>query len=126
MELKDFLNSINVSKQNLIDGDPKVEKLYLPFIVNKCFSYFPDTILLANQANQLAGCDKKLQYDYLLNAVRPKKRFAPWQKKIEDEKVELIRQAYKISEQKALELVDLIDDKKLEIIRKSQFIGGHK
>jgi hypothetical protein len=126
MQLKDFLASINNSKENLIDGDPKAEKLYLPFVVNKCLSYFPDTILTANQANLICNADKKMQYDYLLYGIRPKKRFAPWQKKIEDEKVELIKQAYKVSEKKALELADLIDEEKLNIIRKSQFIGGHK
>lgn len=126
MQLKDFLASINNSKENLIDNDPKVEKLYLPFIVNKCLSYFPDTVLMANQANLLSGTDKKMQYDYLLYGVRPKKRFSPWQKKLEDEKIELIKQAYKVSEKKAVEMAELIDDQKLEIIRKSQFIGGHK
>ena len=61
MQLKDFLNSINTSKENLIDSDSKVEKLYLPFIVNKCMSYFPDTIFAANHANGINHADKKQQ-----------------------------------------------------------------
>lgn len=126
MELKDFLNSINSSKKNLIDGDLKVERLYLPFIINKCLSYFPDTILICNQINEYPHLDKKMQYDYYLYNIRPKKRFAPWAKKIEDENIELIKKAYGISDKKALEILDLLDFEKIEKIKKSQFVGGHK
>jgi hypothetical protein len=126
MELKDFLNSINSSKKNLIDSDSKVERLYLPFIVNKCLSYFPDTILISNQINEYPHLDKKMQYDYYLYNIRPKKRFAPWAKKIEDENIDLIKKAYGVSDKKALEILDLLDSEKIEKIKKSQFIGGHK
>jgi Bacteriophage clamp loader A subunit len=126
MQLKDFLNSINFSKENLIDGDSKVEKLYLPFIVNKCMSYFPDTIFTANQANGISHTDRKMQYDYLLNSIRPKKRFAPWQKKVEDSELDLIKAAYGVSEKKALEIMAIITPEKMDIIRKSQYTGGHK
>jgi hypothetical protein len=100
MQLKDFLNSINSSKENLLDADVKSEKLYLPFIVNKCLSYFPDTLFTVNQINQVPHIDKKMQYDYLLYSVRAKKRFAPWIKKVEDSKIELLKHAYHISEKK--------------------------
>jgi len=126
MQLKDFLNSINNTKQNLIDDDNKVEKLYPPFIVNKCLSYFPDTILMANQVNGCPHIDRKMQYDYYVYQIRPKKRFAPWAKKIEDQDLELVSKAYNISEQKALQIMDLLTPEKMEKIRKSQFIGGHK
>ena len=126
MQLKDFLNSINTSKENLIDSDSKVEKLYLPFIVNKCMSYFPDTIFAANHANGINHADKKLQYDYLLNTVRTKKRFAPWQKKVEDSELDLVKAAYEVSEKKALEILSILTPEKLEIIRQSQYTGGHK
>lgn len=126
MELKDFLNSINTSKQNLIDADTKVEKLYPPFIVNKCLSYFPDTVLMANQINACSHIDRKMQYDYYIYNIRPKKRFAPWTKKIQHEDLEVVKQAYGISEKKALELMDLLDPEKIEKIKKSQYVGGHK
>ena len=126
MDLKDFLNSINSSKKNLIDSDSKVERLYLPFIVNKCLSYFPDTILISNQINEYPHLDKKMQYDYYLYNIRPKKRFAPWAKKIEDENIDLIKKAYGVSDKKALEILDLLDSEKIKKIKKSQFIGGHK
>jgi hypothetical protein len=74
----------------------------------------------------LGFADKKMQYDYLLNAIRAKKRFAPWQKKIQDADVDLVKQAYSLSEKKALELLPLLSPEKLETIRKTQFTGGHK
>ena len=126
MQLKDFLNSINSSKENLLDADVKSEKLYLPFIVNKCLSYFPDTLFTVNQINQVPHIDKKMQYDYLLYSIRAKKRFAPWTKKVEDSKIELLKQAYHISEKKALEIADLINEDQLAEILQSQYTGGHK
>lgn len=126
MQLKDFLQTINTSKENLIDQDQKVEKSYPPFLVNRCMSYFPDTIFAANQINQNAHADKKLQYDYMLYSVRSKKRFAPWEKKVNNEDLELIKQAYSVSEKKALEIMNLLDDEKMKIIQDSQFTGGHK
>jgi len=80
-ELKDYLNSINTTKENLMDSDdPMWEKKYVPFIINKCMAPFNDTIMLVNELNMRHHLDKKLQYDFLLNSVRSKKRYAPWVK----------------------------------------------
>ena len=76
--LSEFLNSINISKENLIQKDLKLEKDYLPFVVNKCFSYFLDTIFYANRMNSLPFLDKKMQYDYLLYSTTKRKRFSKW------------------------------------------------
>ena len=80
-ELKDYLNSINYTKEQLLDSeDEQWEKKYPPFIINKCVAPFPDTILLVNELNQLHHVDKKLQYDFLLNSLRSRKRYTPWMK----------------------------------------------
>ena len=60
--------------------DPMWEKKYYPFIINKCIAPFNDTIMLVNEVNMRHHLDAKLQYDFLLNSVRPKKRYAPWVK----------------------------------------------
>ena len=78
MELKDWLNSINQTKKNLIDEDPSLEKEYPPYIVNRCFSGHLDAIMFANEMNQYHFLPKKLQYDFYLNSLRKKKRFSPW------------------------------------------------
>ena len=70
MELKDWLNSINLNKTDLIDEDPTLEKEYPPFVINKCMSGHLDTVLYANEMNMTHFLDKKLQYDFYLNSVR--------------------------------------------------------
>ena len=68
MELKDWLNSINHTKQNLIDEDPSVEKDYAPYIINRCLSGHIDSVIFSNEVNKYPNLDKKLQYDFLLNS----------------------------------------------------------
>ena len=82
-ELKDWLNSINQTKKNLIDEDPSLEKEYSPYIINRIFSGHLDSIMFANEMNQYHFLPKKFQYDFLLNTLRPKKRFSPWLRKDE-------------------------------------------
>ena len=80
-ELKDYLNAINHTKEKLLDSDDEQwEKKYPPFIVNKCIAPFPDTIMLVNEINQRHHLDKKLQFDFLLNSLRARKRYTPWLK----------------------------------------------
>ena len=76
MELKDWLNSINQSKVNIIDEMPDSESKYLPFIVNKCLSGHLDSVIFANEMNLNHHLDNKMQYDFLLNTLRSKKRFS--------------------------------------------------
>ena len=64
-QLKDWLNSINQNKINLIDEDPLLEKDYAPYIINKCLSGHIDCIMYANEMNQNHFIDRKLQYDFL-------------------------------------------------------------
>ena len=80
-ELKDWLNSINFTKQNLIEEDPDAIKKYPPYIVNRCLSGHLDCIMFANEMNILNHLDKDLQYSFYLNTLRKKKRFSPWLRK---------------------------------------------
>ena len=92
-ELKEYLNAINHTKERLLDSeDEEWEKKYPPFIVNKCVYPFQDTIMLVNEINQLPHLDKKLQFDFLLNSIRSRRRFSPWLKasRIEDLELSLI------------------------------------
>ena len=82
MELKDWLNSINFNKENLIKEDPDIVKQYPPFIVNKCLAGHIDTILFANEMNKYHHLDKDMQYSFLLNSLRKRKRFSPWPERI--------------------------------------------
>lgn len=121
--LSDFLNSINQTKENLLSKDSRLEKEYVPFVINKCFSYFPDTIFYANRMNQVSFLDKKMQYDYLLNSISKRKRFSKWTKVEENKDLEVIREVFGYSESKAREVVDILPmDKVREFAQK----GGQK
>ena len=127
MKLTDYLNSINYTKENLLDTeDELVEKQYTPFVVNRCLSYFPDTIIHSNIINENSHIDKKMQYDYYLASIRKRKRFSKWLKREESDKIETIQEYFGYSNQKAKEVEDLISDSDLESMRESMFKGGKK
>lgn len=121
--LSDFLNSINQTKEDLLFKDPRLEKEYVPFVINKCFSYFPDTIFYANRMNQMASLDKKMQYDYYLHSIPKRKRFSKWVKSEENKDIEVVKQVFGYSESRAREVIDIVPMEKLrELVQK----GGQK
>ena len=121
--LSDILNSINQTKENLLSKDPRLEKDYVPFVINKCFSYFPDTIFYANRMNQAAFLDKKLQYDYYIHSISKRKRFSKWIKPEENKDLEIVKEVYGYSDARAREVVDMLPmDKLRELVQK----GGQK
>jgi hypothetical protein len=126
MELKHYLNSINYDKKALLDNDEKAEKLYPPYVVNRCLSFFPDTIFHSNVVNCNWTLDKKMQFDFCRLSIRKNKRFSPWVKKEADSDVDLIKQAYGYTEQKAREVLNILRPEDLQKIRKSLDTGGTK
>ncbi|AET72808.1 clamp loader subunit [Synechococcus phage S-CAM8] len=125
--LKDYLNTINQSKNNLMeDDDPAWEKNYPPFIINKCMSQHMDTILYANEMNQYPNLDKKLQYDFFINTVRSRKRFSPWGKKEKVKDIELVKQFYGYSTEKAMQALRILTENQLMVIKDKLNKGGKK
>ena len=126
VELKDWLNSINTSKINLIDEDPTIENKYLPYIVNRCLSGHVDAVMFSNEMNINHHLDKKLQYDFLLNTLRSKRRFSPWIKKEELKNLECVKFYYGYSNEKARQALSLLTEDQLTFIRKKLDTGGIK
>ena len=120
----EFTKTINETKRNLIDEDPEVEKDYIPFLVNRSLGYFMDTIMYANEMNQKISIDHKLQYDFLLNIIRPRKRFSKWLKKSKDNNIDLIKNFYGYSYTKAKDVVDILSEDQLEQISSKLDTGG--
>jgi len=119
MKLGDFLTAINYSKESLFDTeDELVEKEYVPFIINRCLSYFPDTILHANEMNKLSHLEKRLQFDYLQNSIRKRKRYSKWLKNEESKDLELIKKNFGYSNQKAKDALSILSKKDIESIKK--------
>jgi hypothetical protein len=113
MELKDWLNSINFTKKNLIEEDPSEIKDYAPYVINRCLSGNLDCILFANEMNRYSFLDKDMQYSFYLNTLRKRKRFSPWLRKDKVTDLEIIKQYYGYSNEKAsnaLKLEDRNDD----------------
>ena len=119
----DFLNSINFSKKNLIE-EKEDEKQYVPFIVNRGLGYFQDTVMLANEMNYNCHLDNKMQYDFLRNTIRKRKRFSKWLKEDESEKLDIISKAYGYSRSNAKDVAHLFDNRQIEILKKKQSTGG--
>ncbi len=120
----EFTKTINETKRNLIDEDPEVEKDYIPFLVNRSLGYFMDTIMYANEMNRFNSLDYKLQYDFLLNIIRPRKRYSKWLKKSKNDNIDLIKKFYGYSYTKAKDVVDILSEDQIEHIRSKLDTGG--
>ena len=124
MELKDWLNSINFTKENLIEDDPDLIKEYPPFIINRCLSGHLDAIMFANEMNKYPNLDKDLQYHFYLNTLRKKKRFSPWLRKDKVTDLEIIKQYYGYSNEKALNALKILTPDQINFIKQRLDIGG--
>ena len=123
-QLKDYLYSINQSKKNILDNDIDAERKYPPYIVNRCLSSFTDTILYVNEMNKNSHLEKKLQYDFLLNSVKPRKRFSPWAKKDSIDYLDIVKEYYGYNDDKALQALRILTKDQLDNIKKSLNKGG--
>jgi len=126
MELKDWLNSINFTKENLIEEDPELKKEYSPFIINKCLSGQIDTILFANEMNMNHHLDKDMQYSFYLNSLRKRKRFSPWLRKDKITDLECVKRYYGYSNEKASQALKILTKEQINFIKKRLDIGGSK
>ena len=122
----DYVNSINHTKKNLMvdtDNDKLAESAYVPYLTNKSLSYFADTLMYANKVNVFAHLDKKLQYEYLLNSIRPKKRFSKWVKSEESDDLEMVKLYYSYSTKKAEQALSVLSSDQIRTIR-NKVTGG--
>ena len=125
-ELKDWLNSINFTKKNLIEEDPSVKKDYSPYIINRCLSGNLDCILFANEMNKYSFLDKDMQYSFYLNTLRKKKRFSPWLRKDKVTDLEIIKQYYGYSNEKASQALKILTPEQIKFIKQRLDTGGMK
>ena len=125
-ELKEWLNSINFNKDNLIDEDPSIEKDYPSYIVNRCLSGHVDAIMFANEMNMRPNLSKKLQYDFFLNSLRKRKRYSPWIRKEQLENLDLVKSYYGYSSEKAKQVLNILTREQLSFIRDRLDTGGKK
>ncbi len=126
MELKDWLNSINFNKKNIIEEDPSTIKEYAPYIINRCLSGHLDCIMFANEMNRYSFLDKDMQYSFYLNTLRKRKRFSPWLRKDKVTDLEIIKQYYGYSNEKASNALKILTPEQINYIKQRLETGGSK
>jgi len=119
----DFIKSINETKINLI-VDQWSESRYQPFVVNKGLSFSPDTVILANEVNSRPHLDKTLQYSFLINIVRPRKRYAKWMKHSKIEALEVVKEFYGYNSEKARQVLSILTDEQINTLKEKLKKGG--
>tara|TARA_B100000676_G_C17893401_1_gene740525 strand:+ start:601 stop:966 length:366 start_codon:yes stop_codon:yes gene_type:complete len=120
MELKDWLNSINHTKEDLSEEI----KSYPPFIVNRCLSGHLDCVLFANEMNKNSQIDKDMQYSFYLNSLRKRKRFSPWLRKDKITDLDIVKQYYGYSNEKAMQALKILSQDQIDFIKQRLDIGG--
>ena len=126
-DLKDYLNSINFTKKDLMKSDDKDwVKKYPAFIINKILSGFQDTIMLVNEVNRNHFLDKDMQYSFLLNSIRSKKRFSPFLRASKLKNIDLVKEYYGYSNEKAKTVLDILTKDQLKLIKEKLYKGGTK
>ena len=123
-ELKDWLNSINFTKENLVEEDPDVIKDYAPYIINRCLSGNLDCVLFVNEMNKYSFLDKDMQYSFYLNTLRKRKRFSPWLRKDKVTDLEIIKQYYGYSNEKAENALKILTPEQIKFIKQRLDTGG--
>ena len=120
----DYLNAINTTKDIMVDD--VAEKAYTSFMVNRGLSYFPDTILFANEMNVHHHIDHRLQFDFFINIIKKKKRFSKWAKPINIENLELIKEYYGYSNEKAKSVLPLLNGEQINELKIRMYKGGKR
>ena len=126
-ELKDYLNSINFTKKDLMKSEDKDwVKKYPAFIINKILSGFQDTIMLVNEVNRNHFLDKDMQYSFLLNSIRSKKRFSPFLRASKLKDIECVKEYYGYNNEKAKSALDILTKDEIKLIKEKLYKGGTK
>ena len=126
-ELKEYLNAINFTKKNIMDSDDTMwVKKYPAFIVNKILSGFSDTIMLVNEMNRNHFIDKDMQFQFLLNSIRSKKRYSPFLRASKLKDIECLKEYYGYSNDKAKSALDILTKDQVKLIKEKLFKGGTK
>lgn len=121
----EYVNAINMTKKDIMVDD-LAEKAYNPFMVNRSLSYFQDTVLFANEMNINHSIDKRLQFDFLINMVRKRKRFSKWQKSVSDNDVEVVKEYYGYNNEKARNALSLLTTEQINALKQKVYKGGRK
>ena len=120
----DVINAINYTKENPFE-ELGSYKEYSPFMVNRGLSYFPDTVMYANEMNRYPSIPNEWQFFFFLNTIARKKRFSKWSKKDKETKsLLLVKEYFGYSNEKAKEALSVLSEDQLTMIEEKLTKGG--
>ena len=121
----EYVNAINYTKKNIMIDDI-TEKAYAPYMVNRQLSYFPDTVLAANEMNRNHHLDNRLQFDFFINIIRKRKRFSKWYKPETISDLDAVKKYYGYSNEKARQVLTLLSPEHINELKRKVTTGGRK
>ena len=121
----EFANAINYTKKNIMVDDI-TEKAYAPYMINRQLSYFPDTVLAANEMNKNHHIDNRLQFDFFINIIRRRKRFSKWFKPEQISDLDVVKKYYGYSNEKARQVLALLSTEQINELKRKVAKGGRK
>ena len=121
----EYVNAINYTKKNIMVDDI-AEKAYAPYMINRQLSYFPDTVLAANEMNRCHHADNRLQCDFFINIIRKRKRFSKWFKPEQISDLDAVKIYYGYSNEKARQIITLLSTEQINELKNKVAKGGRK
>ena len=119
----DYVKAINSTKKNIMVDDIS-ESEYQAFVINRSLSYFPDTVLYANEMNLNSHLPARLQFDFFINIIKKRNRFSKWFKPTEIQSIDIVKEYYGYSDEKAKSVLSLLNNKQIENLKKRIYKGG--
>lgn len=119
----DFINAISHTKQNLMELE-NAESQYKPYVINKGLSFYPDTVIQANEMNSRPHLDRKMQFSFLINIIRSKKRYSKWLKPEKLNDLEVVQECYGYSKEKARQVLPLLSSEQIDYLKRRIKKGG--
>ena len=121
----EYANAINYTKKDIMIDDI-AEKSYNPFMINRQLSYFPDTVLAANEMNKNHHLDNRLQFDFFINIIRKRKRFSKWFKPEQISDLDVVKKYYGYSNEKAHQVLTILTTDQINELKRKVMTGGRK
>ena len=121
----EYANAINYTKKDIMIDDI-AEKSYNPFMINRQLSYFPDTVLAANEMNRNHHLDNRLQFDFFINIIRKRKRFSKWFKPEQMSDLDVVKKYYGYSNEKAHQVLTILTADQINELKRKVTTGGRK
>jgi len=121
----EYVNAINYTKKDIMVDDI-TEKSYSSYMINRQLSYFPDTVLAANEMNRNHHLDNRLQFDFFINIIRKRKRFSKWHKPETVSDLEAVKKYYGYSNEKARQVLSLLKTDQINELKNKVMTGGRK